>query len=135
VSDTVTLIAGILLTSVGLLALLPFVLRIGRKNVGDANPLGEALLPALAATDAFMNPQIHFAASANYRNDGVNEEVEELMAHLFDLRMTVSELTAEVLDVQDALAAELPEDSAAASLEEGSDAEIREGAPGAGHAA
>ena len=44
----------------------------------------------------------------------VNDDMEELMAHLFSLRMTVSELTAEVQDVHEAaVRRERPRPSAA----------------------
>jgi hypothetical protein len=113
VGDTITLVAGILLTSVGLLALLPFVLRLGRKGVQAANPLEGAIMPALAAADAFLHPESHYPAATAHAQDGVNEDVEELMAHLFSLRMTVSEIAEEVLDVQESLTVETPEESAA----------------------
>jgi hypothetical protein len=119
-SDTITLIAGILLTSVGLLALLPFVLRLGRKGLHSANPLQGALMPALAAADAFLHPE-DLLASARHRADGIDEDVEELTAHLFSLRMTVSEIAADVLAVQEVIAAETP-DGAAVALEDGPEA-------------
>jgi hypothetical protein len=119
-SDTITLIAGILLTSAGLLALLPFVLRLGRKGLQPANTLEDALMPALAAADAFLHPEEHVFGQSRNRADGVDEDVEELRAHLFSLRMTVSEIAAEVLSVQDVLAGEMAdaaEDGAAAAAE------------------
>lgn len=120
-SDTITLIAGILLTSVGLLALLPFVLRLGRKGLHSANPLQGALMPALAAADAFLHPE-DLLASAGHRADGVDEDVEELMAHLFSLRMTVSEIASDVVAVQEVLAGETV-DGAAVAAEAGDEAE------------
>jgi hypothetical protein len=119
-SDTITLIAGILLTSVGLLALSPLVLRLGRKGLQPANPLQGALMPALAATDAFLHPEEHMFGPAGYRAEGVDEDVEELMAHLFSLRMTVSEIAAEVQGVQDVIAGETP-DGAAVAIEDSLD--------------
>jgi hypothetical protein len=132
-SDTITLIAGILLTSVGLLALLPFVLRLGRKGVHAANPLQDALMPALAAAGAFLHPE-DLLASAGHRADGVDEDVEELMAHLFSLRMTVSEIAADVQAVQEVIAGETP-DGAAVAIE--AEPEASEGAEeeAVGHAA
>ena len=124
-SDTITLIAGILLTSVGLLALLPFVLRLGRRELQPANPLQGALMPALAAADAFLHPEEHMFASAGHRADGVNEDVEELTAHLFSLRMTVSEIAAEVQGMQDVIAGGAPDRVAVCSedgLEDGDEA-------------
>jgi hypothetical protein len=78
-------------------------------------------MPALAAADAFMHPEVHFEASAHYRNDRVNEEVEELMAHLFSLRMTVSELTAEVQAVEEVLATDVLDGADASEVAGGAD--------------
>ncbi len=121
-SDNITLVAGVLLTSVGLLALLAFVLRLGRRSRDsgvlqiDAN-----LLPALAAAGAFMPAPEELSG------------VEELMAHLFSLRMTVSEITAEVLGVQDAVSGESPDAAASAPSDE--DVEYAEAETPAKHAA
>jgi hypothetical protein len=96
-SDTITLIAGILLTSVGLLALTPYVLRLIRKSGGEVLQIDNSFLPALAAAGALMRPGPSVVApSASLPASGVNEDAEELTAHLFGLRMTVSEITAEV---------------------------------------
>jgi hypothetical protein len=105
VSDTITLVAGVLLTSVGLLALLPFVLRLGRRSRDTQGlQIDAAFLPALAAADAVMRPDIEvLRGPAPEEPSSVNDDMEELMAHLFSLRMTLSEVTAEVQDVHEAL--------------------------------
>jgi hypothetical protein len=126
VGDTITLVAGILLTSVGLLALLPFVLRLGRKGMEAGNPLEDALIPALAAADAFMHPESHYQTAAVHAQEGVNDDVEELMSHLFSLRMTVSEIAFDVQEVQESLTVDTPEDSAAVPAD---DEEAREVLP------
>jgi hypothetical protein len=105
VSDTITLVAGVLLTSVGLLALLPFVLRLGRRGRDTQGlQIDDAFLPALAAGEAAMRPDVEvLRGPVTEEPSSVNDDMEELMAHLFSLRMTVSELTAEVQDVHEAL--------------------------------
>jgi hypothetical protein len=98
-SDTVTLLAGVLLTSVGLLALLPYVLKRGWRDAGVSPTAGGADSPVLATAEASPDePQgcdspLTVAAG----------EIQELLAHLFSLRMTVSELTAEVQAAHEAL--------------------------------
>jgi hypothetical protein len=96
-SDTATLIAGILLTSVGLLALLPYVLKQGwRQRSGDL-AVDSGFASVMAAVDAFgsspeeARPQASVAA----------EDLEELLAHLFSLRMTVSDATAELQEARE----------------------------------
>jgi hypothetical protein len=162
VSDTITLIAGVLLTSVGLLALLPFVLRLGhRRRRAERLAINDRLLPALAAagvivppaegelhaepsseepvgepveTEAetlhavadLLRPRTHLTAVTDAEEDGllpdaalasVHDDMEELMAHLFSLRMTVSEITAEVFDLQDVLFGEEPDDASDGDVE------------------
>ncbi len=85
-----------MLTSVGLLALLPYFLKQGWKKRNDA---GLISAPSAAATFDRSSSQPHAGASVP------SEDVEELMAHLFSLRMTVSELAAEVQDVHGVLEA------------------------------
>jgi len=110
VSDTITLIAGILLTSVGLLALTPYVVRLIGKSRSEGLQIDSSFLPALAAADALMRPdRSALAPSASLPASGVNEDAEELTAHLFGLRMTVSEITAEVQATHEALAGETPD--------------------------
>jgi hypothetical protein len=124
VSDTITLVAGVLLTSVGLLALLPFVIRLGRRSRDRQTlQLDPGFLPALAAADALMRPDstllqsrtaaapadVEVLNSTPEEPSSVNDDVEELMAHLFSLRMTVSEITAEVQDVHEAIFGEAPD--------------------------
>jgi hypothetical protein len=104
-SDTIALVAGVLLTSAGLLALLPFVLRLGRRHGGEIMRLDAGLLAAIAAAGAVIRPEPKLLLPADPPEvSSVNGDMEELMAHLFALRMTVSELTAEVQAVQDVLA-------------------------------
>jgi hypothetical protein len=121
VNETLTLVAGILLTSVGLLALLPFALRLVRRTrLPEAPRMDEGFLPALAAAEAFLRPEAGAVRPpAPEASSSVADDAEELMAHLFSLRMTVSEITAEVQAVQDVLCGETleagahPEDEAA----------------------
>jgi hypothetical protein len=94
---------------VGLLALLPYVLRMGwRHRTGDL-AVDSGLTSVLAAVEKFAEPP---APAQDAPDDEARwatvevEELEELMAHLFSVRMTVSEVTAEVLEAQDALAVE-----------------------------
>jgi hypothetical protein len=104
-SETATLIAGVLLTSVGLLALLPYVLKRGwRQRTGNL-AVDSGYGSVLAAIDAFEGSP----GDASFGE----EDIEELLAHLFTLRMTVSEVTAEVRDARDLL-----EDDGAADEDE-----------------
>lgn len=97
-SDAVTLIAGILLTSVGLVALLPYVMRRGwSRRTGDL-AVDSGYTSVLPPVDAFAE------RPAESLKTGVPaEDLDELLAHLFSLRMTVSEVTAEVQDAHEAL--------------------------------
>jgi hypothetical protein len=97
-SDSVTLIAGVLLTSVGLLALLPYVLKRGwRAQTGDL-AVDSGYVSVLAAVDAFET-----GAEAAPAAGVSQEDVEELLAQLFSLRMTVSDATAEVIEAHEVL--------------------------------
>lgn len=113
-SETITLIAGIMLTSAGLLALLPFVAKLGREALISEDAYQTRLRPALAAANAFVHPELHFEAARSDLAE-VNQDVEELLAHLFSLRMTVSEVTAEVSAVHDVLLDEVEEPGETAS--------------------
>jgi hypothetical protein len=107
-SDSVTLIAGILLTSAGLLALLPYVLKQGWQRRTGNLAVDSGFASVMAAVDAFeAEPGPERPAT------GVEPEMEELLAQLFSLRMTVSEVTAEVEDTRVALEEGAPDDSAA----------------------
>jgi len=97
-SDTVTLLAGVLLTSAGLLALLPYMLKRGWRDAGVSPKAGGADSPVLATAEE--SPDEPRADSPLTVAAG---EVQELVAHLFSLRMTVSELTAEVQAAHEAL--------------------------------
>lgn len=95
-----TLIAGVLLTSAGLLSLLPYVLKRGwRQRTGDL-AVDSGYASVLAAVDAFEG------APAAPSRSVPEEDLEELLAHLFSLRMTVSEATAEIVDAREALGGE-----------------------------
>ena len=133
-SDTISLVAGVLLTSVGLLALLPFVLRLGRRRDSEVLQIDEAFLPALAAAGAFMRPDIEvLRAPAPAEPSSVNDDVEELMAHLFSLRMAVSEITAEVQDIHEVVSGESPDTNVPS--EEDAEAEDAEASTAVEHAA
>jgi hypothetical protein len=106
-SDTVTLVAGILLTSVGLFALLPYVLRMSWRNRTGYLAVDSGFVSVLAAVEKFAEPPAAAPASEQLPRGSVSaEELEELMAQLFSLRMTVSDVTAEVLEAQESLATE-----------------------------
>lgn len=94
-----TLIAGVLLISVGMLAILPYVLKQGWR-IGTGQPVGPA--PVSEARDALGTSSSQPSIEASGGTGGV----EELMAHLFSLRMTVSEIAAEVQEAHDILEGE-----------------------------
>jgi len=98
-SDTVTLIAGVLLTSVGLLALLPYVLKQGWRNRSGELAADSGYASVMAAVDAFHAEPARGAKL--FQVSG--HDIEELLAHLFSLRMTVSEAGAEVQEARDAI--------------------------------
>ena len=107
-----------MLTSVGLLALLPYVLKRGwRFRTGDL-AVDSGYASVLAAVDAFDASSLRTPSPPG----APPEDLEELLAHLFSLRMTVSEVTAEVQETREALDSESGgEDGAkrrAASVEE-----------------
>jgi hypothetical protein len=91
-SDAVALVAGILLTLVGLLALLPFLIRILPARAAGLSI--DRLLPALAAAEAALRPPppAYEAQPAGT----LAEDVDDLMAHLFGLRLTVGDLAEEL---------------------------------------
>ena len=101
-SDSVTLIAGVLLTSVGLLALLPYVLKRGWRGQTGNLAVDSGYASVLAAVDAFEG------------NSGTAEQestaaggTEELLAQLFSLRMTVSDIAAEIQETHEALGGDI----------------------------
>ena len=98
-SDAVTLLAGVLLTSVGLLALLPYVLKRRWRDAGVSPTAGGADTPVLATAEASpdepQRPESPLTVAVG--------EIQELLAHLFGLRMSVSELTAEVRAAHESL--------------------------------
>jgi hypothetical protein len=106
-SDAVTLVAGILLTSVGLLTLLPYVLKRGWRNRSGDLTADSGYASVMAAVDAFAAPP------GARRAQGASQpgDLEELLAHLFSLRMTVSEIAAEVEETRDALDGEEQEET------------------------
>jgi hypothetical protein len=88
-----------LLTSVGLLALLPYVLKQGwRFRTGDL-AVDSGYAAVMAAVDAFDASPAKTPSLPGTPPGGL----EELLAHLFSLRMTVSEVTAEVLEARETL--------------------------------
>jgi hypothetical protein len=91
-----------LLTSVGLLALLPYVLKQGWRFRTGNLAVDSGYASVLAAVDAFDAP----LAKEPSPPGALTEDLEELLAHLFSLRMTVSEVTAEVQETRDALDSE-----------------------------
>jgi hypothetical protein len=93
-SDAVTLIAGILLVSVGLLALLGLALLRVRPGLAGNPAEGDA-----AATPALDTTAPQDGQPAEAPGPGM----EELLAQLFSLRMTVSEVAAEVQEARDVL--------------------------------
>jgi hypothetical protein len=97
VSDSGTLIAGILLTSFGLLALLPYVLKRGWRDSSAVLALGWQL--TTAGVSAFESE----SGEADPCIAVAPEDIDGLLAHLFSLRMSVSEVTAEVHEVHNAL--------------------------------
>jgi len=114
VSDTVTLVAGVLLTSVGLLALLPYVLRQGwRHHTGDL-AADSGLQSVLAAVETFAETSRPEPPDDQLPRTSVStDELEELLAHLFSLRMTVNEITGEVQEARDSIDDEGSDDVAA----------------------
>jgi hypothetical protein len=111
-SDTVTLIAGVLLTSVGLLALLPYVLRQGWRNHTGQLAVDSGFHSMLAALEAFAEtPRPEPLDDELPRASVGAEELEELLAHLFSLRMTVSEITSEVQDAHEIIVGVLPNET------------------------
>jgi hypothetical protein len=108
-SDTVTLIAGVLLTSVGLLALLPYVLRQGWRTHKGRLAVDSGFHSMLAALEAFGEPLEPEPLDDELPRATVGaEELEELLAHLFSLRMTVSEIAGEVQDAHEIISGVLP---------------------------
>jgi hypothetical protein len=108
-SDTVTLVAGVLLTSVGLLALLPYVLRQGWRDHTGVLAVDSGFQSVLAAVETFAETSHPEQPDDQLPRDSVGvEELEELLAHLFSLRMTVGEITGELQDAHDVISGVLP---------------------------
>jgi hypothetical protein len=88
-----------LLTSVGLLALLPYVLKRGWKRHSGSFAVDSGYASVMAAVEAFE-------ASPKQEREAVSvplRDIEELLAQMFSLRMTVSDATAEIQDTCDEL--------------------------------
>ena len=129
-SDAVTLIAGILLTSVGLIALVPFVVRLVRSGT-TAFAYGSGRLLPEPDADSVLQPPFASPPPVTLAPDDPahlesSQNLDELMAHLFGLRMIVSEVTAEVQAVQDVLTSAEPEQDSGIRLYALDDEDVEE---------
>jgi hypothetical protein len=89
-----------LLTSVGLLALLPYVLKRGWKHRSGNLAVDSGYASVMAAVEAFDTSPVEKepeSLSVPVR------DLEELLGQMFSLRMTVSDATAEIQDTRDEL--------------------------------
>jgi hypothetical protein len=101
-SDTVSLIAGVLLTSVGLLALLPYVLKRGWRQQTGNLAVDSGYASVLAAVDAFEGSDRTAEETST-----APEDMEELLAQLFSLRMTVSDIAADIQETHEAIGGDI----------------------------
>jgi hypothetical protein len=99
-----------LLTTAGLLALVPYALKRDWRN----REPGTGDMPDDGAPDyAVQAPKLLQARSAETSEPGM----EELLAQLFSLRMTVSDVAAEVQEARDVLEDDAADDAASVPAE------------------
>lgn len=98
-----TLIAGVLLTSVGLLALLPYVLRRGWRGQPGATVEESGFQAGLAPSQTFLYQAVPVPEGPVEASPDLSEELEELKASLFSLRLMVGDALVEVQDASELL--------------------------------
>jgi hypothetical protein len=105
--QAIAAVFGCLLVGLGIAGLMPVLLRWRRSASLPSLRIG-SMAPALASVDAYIRPSVPRIETAPVASppsplahDEVATEAEELKAQLFAIRMTLSDVSAEVQTVHE----------------------------------